>query len=104
MNALGVTSRQLEIALRLEEIALGDDYFIRHKLYPNVDFYSGIIYRAIGIPVNMFTVMFAIGRMPGWIAQWMEMRSDPETKIARPRQIYTGATERTYVPLDERRS
>jgi citrate synthase len=103
LNTLGMTSRQLEIAMRLEEIALKDDYFISHKLYPNVDFYSGIIYKAIGIPVNMFTVMFTIGRLPGWIAQWLEMRNDPETRIARPRQIYTGATERAYVPLAERK-
>jgi citrate synthase len=100
---LGVTSRQLEIAMTLEEIALKDDYFISHKLYPNVDFYSGIIYRALGIPVNMFTVMFTIGRLPGWIAQWVEMRNDPETRIVRPRQIYTGAVERAYVPIDARR-
>jgi citrate synthase len=102
LNTLGLTSRQLEIAMKLEEIALKDDYFISHKLYPNVDFYSGIIYKAIGIPVNMFTVMFTIGRLPGWIAQWLEMRHDPETRIARPRQIYTGPTLRDYVPLAER--
>jgi citrate synthase len=102
MNALGVSSRQLEIAMRLEEIALRDDYFVSHKLYPNVDFYSGIIYKAMGIPVNMFTVMFTIGRLPGWIAQWMEMRNDPEGRIARPRQVYTGATERRYVPVSAR--
>jgi citrate synthase len=102
LNTLGLTSRQLEIAMRLEEIALRDEYFISHKLYPNVDFYSGIIYKAIGIPVNMYTVMFTIGRLPGWIAQWLEMRSDPETRIARPRQIYTGSAERHYVPIEER--
>jgi citrate synthase len=102
INRLGLQSRQLEIALTLEEIALRDDYFISHKLYPNVDFYSGIIYKALRIPVNMFTVMFAIGRMPGWIAQWLEMRRDPDTRIARPRQIYVGSTQRAYVPLDER--
>ncbi len=100
---LGVKSRQLEIAMQLEEIALSDDYFISHKLYPNVDFYSGIIYKALGIPVNMFTVMFALGRMPGWIAHWLEMQTDPETRIARPRQIYTGATRRAYVPMEARR-
>jgi citrate synthase len=94
---LGMQSRQLEIAMTLEKIALEDEYFISHKLYPNVDFYSGIIYKALGIPVNMFTVMFAIGRMPGWIAQWTEMRKDPDTRIARPRQIYTGATRRPYL-------
>ena len=103
LGELGVKSRQLEIAMKLEEIALSDDYFISHKLYPNVDFYSGIIYKALGIPVNMFTVMFALGRMPGWIAHWLEMQSDPETRIARPRQIYTGATRRAYVPMEARR-
>jgi citrate synthase len=102
LQALGIHSRQLEIAMKLEEIALKDDYFINHKLYPNVDFYSGIIYKALGIPVNMFTVMFALGRMPGWIAQWIEMRHDPETRIARPRQIYVGPTKRAYVPMDSR--
>jgi citrate synthase len=102
LNAKGLTSRQLEIAMTLEEIALSDDYFISHKLYPNVDFYSGIIYKALGIPVNMFTVMFTLGRLPGWIAQWIEMRHDPETRIVRPRQIYTGATVRPYVPIAAR--
>ena len=99
---LGIQSRQLEIAMKLEEIALEDEYFVSHKLYPNVDFYSGIIYRALGIPVNMFTVMFTLGRLPGWIAQWLEMRNDPDTRIVRPRQIYTGATQRAYVPMDDR--
>ena len=103
LGTLGIHSRQLEIAMQLEQIALEDDYFISHKLYPNVDFYSGIIYRALGIPVNMFTVMFTLGRLPGWIAQWLEMRNDPDTRIVRPRQIYTGATQRPYVPLDARR-
>ena len=102
LTAKGLTSRQLEIAMTLEEIALSDDYFISHKLYPNVDFYSGIIYKALGIPVNMFTVMFTIGRLPGWIAQWIEMRHDPETRIVRPRQIYTGPTVRAYVPMAAR--
>jgi citrate synthase len=102
LNTLGIASKQLEIAMKLEEIALADDYFISHKLYPNVDFYSGIIYKALGIPVNMFTVMFALGRLPGWIAHWLEMRSDPATRIARPRQIYTGATKRAYLPIDAR--
>ena len=102
LQRLGIKSRQLEIAMQLEDIALKDEYFISHKLYPNVDFYSGIIYKALGIPVNMFTVMFAIGRMPGWIAQWLESRNDPDNRIARPRQIYTGATQRAYVPLDRR--
>jgi citrate synthase len=99
---LGIHSRQLDIAMKLEEIALSDDYFISHKLYPNVDFYSGIIYRALSIPVNMFTVMFAIGRLPGWIAQWLESKSDPDTRIVRPRQVYTGATKRPYVGIQER--
>jgi citrate synthase len=102
LNKLGVRSRQLEIAMKLEEIALKDDYFISHKLYPNVDFYSGIIYRALGIPVNMFTVMFAMGRMPGWIAHWLEMRRDPDFRISRPRQIYTGATKRAYTLMGAR--
>ena len=102
LERLGVRSRQLEIAMQLEEIALKDDYFISRKLYPNVDFYSGIIYKALGIPANMFTVMFTLGRLPGWIAQWMEMRKDPDTRIARPRQIYTGATRRAYVPAADR--
>jgi citrate synthase len=97
-----VSSRLLEIAKGLEEIALKDEYFVSRKLYPNVDFYSGIIYQALGIPVNMFTVLFAIGRMPGWIAQWMEMRRDPDTRICRPRQIYTGATVRPYAPIEKR--
>jgi citrate synthase len=102
LEKLGVRSRQLEIAMTLEELALKDEYFISHKLYPNVDFYSGIIYRALGIPVNMFTVMFTLGRLPGWIAHWLEMRSDPETRIVRPRQIYTGSTRRAYVPVESR--
>ena len=103
LDKLGLQSRQLEIAMQLEEIALRDEYFISHKLYPNVDFYSGIIYKALGIPVNMFTVMFSLGRLPGWIAQWVEMRNDPDTRIARPRQIYVGATKRAYVPMEARR-
>jgi len=93
----------LDIAKTLEEAALSDPYFIERKLYPNVDFYSGIIYRALGIPTNMFTVMFAIGRTPGWIAHWKEMMEDPTTKIFRPRQIYTGPPQTRYVPLDERK-
>ena len=92
----------LDIAKKLEEIALHDDYFIARKLYPNVDFYSGIIMRAIGIPLDMFTVMFAIGRMPGWIANFKEVMEDPDSRISRPRQIYTGPTLRSYVPRDER--
>jgi citrate synthase len=100
---LGVTDPLLDIARRLEEIALEDPYFIERKLYPNVDFYSGIILRAIGIPVNMFTVIFAIGRLPGWIAHWWEQAQDSGNRIARPRQIYTGPTEVARVPLSERR-
>ncbi len=98
---LGVNDPVLEIAKQLEEIALKDDYFISRKLYPNVDFYSGIIYRAIGIPTRMFTVMFALGRLPGWIAQWKEMVDNKEP-IGRPRQIYTGAMERNYIALKDR--
>jgi citrate synthase len=96
------TNPYLDIALELERIALEDDYFIERKLYPNVDFYSGLIYEALGMPVEMFPVLFAIGRTSGWIAQWLEMIEDPEQKIARPRQIYTGARTREYVPLDLR--
>jgi citrate synthase len=93
---------QLELAMKLEEIALKDEYFVERKLYPNVDFYSGIIYRALGIPTTMFTVMFAIGRTTGWIAHWIEMISDPNLRIGRPRQLYTGPTERTFKPASER--
>src|SRR3569623_485925 len=99
---LGVKDPLLDIAKSMEEIALKDDYFISKKLYPNVDFYSGIIYRALGIPTNMFTVMFALGRLPGWIAHWKEMVEDPQTKIGRPRQIYTGEKVRHYVPIESR--
>ena len=91
---LGVNDPLLDIAKNLEEIALADDFFVERKLYPNVDFYSGIIYRAMGIPTEMFTVMFALGRLPGWISQWKEMRDDPAGRIYRPRQVYVGATER----------
>ena len=98
---LGVNDPVLEIAKGLEEAALHDDYFVSRKLYPNVDFYSGIIYRALGIPTNMFTVMFAIGRLPGWIAQWKEMREQKEP-IGRPRQIYTGATLREFKSIEQR--
>ncbi len=99
---LGVKDPLLDIAKTMEEIALKDDYFVSKKLYPNVDFYSGIIYRALGIPTNMFTVMFALGRLPGWIAHWKEMVDDPQSKIGRPRQIYTGERARRYVPIDQR--
>ncbi|MEO8067640.1 MAG: citrate synthase [Flavobacteriales bacterium] len=102
LRKLGVNDPVLDIARQLEEIALKDDYFIERKLYPNVDFYSGIIYRAIGIPTRMFTVMFALGRLPGWIAQWKEMVDNKEP-IGRPRQIYTGATLRDYVPIKDRK-
>jgi citrate synthase len=93
---------KLEIALELERIALEDEYFVQRKLYPNVDFYSGLIYQAMGYPTDYFTVLFAIGRLPGWIAQWEEMLADPEQKISRPRQVYVGEGERAYVPLAER--
>src|SRR5262245_54822277 len=99
---LGVKDPLLDLAKEIEAVALREDYFISKKLYPNVDFYSGILYRAMGFPTNMFTVMFAIGRLPGWIAHWKEMVQDPSTKIGRPRQIYTGETMRHYVPIDKR--
>lgn len=102
LKALNVTDPLLDIARGLADAALNDDYFIERKLYPNVDFYSGIIYRALGIPTNMFTVMFALGRLPGWIAQWKEMHNDAATRINRPRQIYTGEVMRDYVALNER--
>ncbi|TDC30647.1 citrate synthase [Micromonospora sp. 15K316] len=92
----------LDIAMQLEEIALADDFFVSRRLYPNVDFYTGLIYKAMGFPTKMFTVLFALGRLPGWIAQWREMINDPETKIGRPRQVYTGSPERAFVPLTER--
>ncbi len=88
--------------MQLEEVALSDEYFIERKLYPNVDFYSGIIYRAMGFPTDMFTVLFALGRLPGWLAQWREMEADPGTRIFRPRQLYTGPATREFVPLDQR--
>jgi citrate synthase len=99
-----VTGRNplLDIAIELEKIALEDDYFVSRKLYPNVDFYSGLIYEALGLPVDMFPVMFAIGRTSGWIAQWLELVDDKEQKIARPRQIYTGERTRDYVPVEQR--
>jgi citrate synthase len=99
---MGIHSKLLEIAKDLEEIALKDDYFVDRKLYPNVDFYSGVIYNAIGTPANMFTALFSLGRLPGWIAQWVEMHGDGDFKICRPRQIYTGETARAYVPVDQR--
>jgi len=102
LEQLGVNDPRLDVALRLEEIALRDDYFVDRKLYPNVDFYTGLIYKAMGFPTRMFTVLFAIGRLPGWIAQWREMMEDPQTKIGRPRQVYVGEPERSYVPMDQR--
>ena len=101
-EALGVSDPLLDIALRLEEVALNDDFFISRKLYPNVDFYTGLIYKAMGFPTRMFTVMFALGRLPGWIAQWREMIDDPQTKIGRPRQVYIGEPARDYVALERR--
>jgi citrate synthase len=92
----------LDIAMKLEEIALADDFFVSRKLYPNVDFYTGLIYKAMGFPTKMFTVLFALGRLPGWIAQWREMINDPDTKIGRPRQVYTGAGERNFIPVEKR--
>ena len=101
LNEMGIEDPILDIAKGLEQEALNDPYFVDRKLYPNVDFYSGIIYRAMGIPTEMFTVMFALGRLPGWIAQWREMRKNNEP-IGRPRQIYTGEVDLTFVPLDKR--
>jgi citrate synthase len=102
-NKPGVQEPLLDIALQLEEIAIKDDYFIEKKLYPNVDFYSGLLYRALNIPVNMFPVMFAIGRLPGWIAQWKELHGDKQFKIGRPRQLYLGSPKRDYVAMEKRR-
>ena len=102
LSALGVRDPLLTTAMELEQIALSDPYFIERKLYPNVDFYSGLIYRAMGMPLNMFPALFALARLPGWIAHWTEMLEDPDTRIGRPRQVYTGATERDYVLVEER--
>jgi citrate synthase len=102
LDKLGIEDPILDLAMQLEEAALSDDYFVERKLYPNVDFYSGIIYRAIGIPVNMFTVMFALGRLPGWIGQWKELMEDPTHRINRPRQIYQGSTAVDFVPIEKR--
>jgi citrate synthase len=101
LDKLGIDDPVLDIAKKLEDAALNDPYFVDRKLYPNVDFYSGIIYRALGFPTDMFTVLFALGRLPGWIAQWKEMRENKEP-IGRPRQIYTGDTVRTYVDIKNR--
>lgn len=103
LEHLGIHDPLLDLAKSMEEVALRDEYFVSKKLYPNVDFYSGILYRAMGIPTNMFTVMFALGRLPGWIAHWKEMVDSKETKIGRPRQIYTGEVERSFVALEDRK-
>jgi len=102
LEQLGTQTKLLEIAVELQEIALKDDYFISRKLYPNVDYYSGVIYNAIGTPSNLFTALFALGRLPGWIAQWMELHADPHFKIGRPRQIYTGPTATPYTRIEDR--
>lgn len=102
LGQLGVTDPLLDVAVKLEQAALKDDYFVARKLYPNVDFYSGIIYKALGIPTEMFTVMFALGRTSGWVSHWLEQQVDPEMKIGRPRQVYTGAGVRDYTPADQR--
>jgi len=102
LSKLGADDHLLHIAQRLEDAALSDEYFIERKLFPNLDFYSGILYRALGFPKEYFPVLFAIGRLPGWIAHWREMMLDPETKIGRPRQLYTGHVERDYVPMELR--
>lgn len=102
LNKLGIQDPLLDVAKELEQAALEDEYFVERKLYPNVDFYSGIIYKALGFPTNMFTVLFAMGRLPGWIAQWREMREDPKNRIGRPRQIYVGERAREYAPIHER--
>ncbi|MGE5233976.1 MAG: citrate synthase [Acidobacteriota bacterium] len=102
LHELGIDDPLLELARNLEEVALKDEFFIERKLYPNVDFYSGILYRAMGIPTNMFTVMFALGRLPGWIAHWKEMNADPQNRIARPRQVYVGPTLRSVLPIEQR--
>ena len=102
LDALGVDDPLLDLALQLEEVALSDDYFVERKLYPNVDFYSGIIYRAMRFPTDIFTVLFALGRLPGWIAQWRELEADPSSKIFRPRQVYQGPAQRKYVLRSER--
>ena len=102
LSRMGIHDPLFDIARKLEEAALADEFFIERKLYPNVDFYTGLIYRAIGFPTRMFTVLFALGRLPGWIAQWHEMINDPDTKIGRPRQVYVGQPERAYAPITKR--
>ena len=103
LEGLDIDDPLFEIAQKLEKVALEDEYFVKRKLYPNVDFYSGVIYRAMGIPVEMFTVLFAIGRLPGWIAHWKEMQDSPTSRICRPRQIYTGPTAREFVAVAKRK-
>jgi len=102
LGKMGAIDPTLEIAKQLEEVALQDDYFIERKLYPNVDFYSGILYRAMKFPTNMYTVMFSLGRLPGWIAHFKESNEDPVARICRPRQVYTGAQKRSYVKIEKR--
>jgi citrate synthase len=102
LEELGLDDPLLELAMELESVALQDNYFAEKKLFPNVDFYSGIILKAMGFPTSMFTVLFAVARTVGWVAQWREMIADPEQKISRPRQLYTGAVEREYTPLEQR--
>ena len=102
LESLNIEDPLFDIARELEGVALSDDYFIERKLYPNVDFYSGVIYRVMGLPTNMFTVLFTLGRLPGWIAHWKEMMEAPDVRIGRPRQVYTGARSRDYVPLNQR--
>jgi len=102
LEQLGINDPLLQVAMELEKVALSDQYFIDRKLYPNIDFYSGITLRAMGFPTNMFTVLFALARTVGWISQWKEMFEDPSRKIGRPRQLYTGATQRDYVPVEKR--
>ena len=96
LERMGASDQLLDLALALEQVALADDFFLERRLYPNVDFYTGLIYKAMGFPTKMFTVLFALGRLPGWIAHWRELMTDPETKIGRPRQVYVGPVERDY--------
>ena len=103
LSKLDIQDPLFDVAQKLEEVALNDEYFVARKLFPNVDFYSGVIYRAIGIPVQMFTVLFAMGRLPGWIAHWLEMHQSPSKRICRPRQVYTGPNTREFVPLSDRK-
>jgi citrate synthase len=102
LGELGINDPLLHVAMELEKIALNDPYFVDRKLYPNIDFYSGITLRALGFPSSMFTVLFALARTAGWISQWKEMFEDPQRKIARPRQLYTGPTQRDFIPIDKR--